>query len=270
MRPFLKWLGNKHSCLKHILPHLPNAPRLIEPFTGSGAIFLASEYDNYLLGEKNKDLVNLYTLLRKDNDKFIKKAKKMFSGEFNDEDTYYKLREEFNATRSKQRRAILFLYLNRHGYNGLCRYNSSGGFNVPFGRYSQPYFPEKELLFFAEKAKHATFEHADFEHTMQQVSSSDVIYCDPPYVPLSPSASFTAYTQGAFSKEQQEQLVIEAEHAANKGATVLISNHDTDETREYYKNATTIHSFSVKRVVSSNTKQRHPVQELLAIYNPLI
>ena len=119
MRPFLKWLGNKHSCLKHILPHLPNAPRLIEPFTGSGAIFLASEYDNYLLGEKNKDLVNLYTLLRKDNDKFIKKAKKMFSGEFNDEDTYYKLREEFNATRSKQRRAILFFAIDVRKENSV-------------------------------------------------------------------------------------------------------------------------------------------------------
>ena len=185
----------------------------------------------------------------------------------NNEVAFYKLREEFNTTTNIKRKAVLFIYLNRHGYNGLCRYNSSGGFNVPFGRYIKPYFPEKELYFFAEKAKQVDFIHSDFQHTFSKTTAADVVYCDPPYVPLSASASFTAYTHSAFGETQQKQLAQLAEESANKNATVVISNHDTEITREYYKNASHIYSFPVKRLISSNTAQRVPVQELLAIYN---
>ena len=78
-----------------------------------------------------------------------------FSGKYNNEEQYYKLRKQFNETNDQHKRAVLFVYLNRHGYNGLCRYNLKGGYNVPFGRYKAPYFPEKEMLVFHEKAQNA-------------------------------------------------------------------------------------------------------------------
>tara|TARA_B110000908_G_C10144847_1_gene398546 strand:+ start:97 stop:903 length:807 start_codon:yes stop_codon:yes gene_type:complete len=268
MRPFLKWLGNKHSSLHKIQIHLPQAQRLIEPFTGSAAIFLATNYSSYLLGEQNKDLITLYKILAKDGEKFIKKAKIMFDGSHNNETDYYQCRQEFNASENLNRKAILFLYLNRHGYNGLCRYNGDGGYNVPFGRYVKPYFPEKELLFFYEKTKNAEFVVSDFKKTMRQATSGDVIYCDPPYVPLSASASFTAYTQKGFGEKQQQALVSLAETIVNKNITIIISNHDTELTREYYKNASLIQSFPVKRVLSCKGNKRKPVEELLAIYTP--
>lgn len=97
------------------------------------------------------------------------------------------------------RRAVLFLYLNRHGYNGLCRYNLRGEFNVPFGRYKKPYFPEAELYHFAEKAQNAEFYCESYEECMQRADSRTVVYCDPPYAPLTATANFTAYHTNSFN-----------------------------------------------------------------------
>ena len=265
VRPFLKWLGNKYNCLDKIHPHLEPRHRLIEPFAGSGAVFLNTDYQQYILGEQNKDLVSLYNLLSSDGIKFINYTKKLFIPENNNEDAFYELRSRFNQTKSKKFRSALFIYLNRHGYNGLCRYNSSGGFNVPFGRYNKPYFPEKELLHFHKKSQRAEFHIADFQTTMAKAEEGDIVYCDPPYLPLSDSAYFTQYTQHGFGNNEQMILAKIAEELANKNITVVISNHDTPKSRELYRNAT-VYSFEVKRFVSCKANNRKPVKELVAIY----
>ncbi len=266
MRPFLKWLGNKHRSLSEIKPRLPNGKRLIEPFTGSGAIFLNTDFEEYILGEQNKDLVALYKILALEGHVFIKYAKKLFITKNNNEASYYAFREEFNTTSNQRKKAALFIYLNRHGYNGLCRYNQSGGYNVPFGRYVKPYFPTLEMEYFSRKAINASFNVADFQQTMQLAQSGDVVYCDPPYVALSKTANFTGYTKHPFGEKEQELLRDLAETLANKNISVIISNHDTELTRQYYKNAT-LYSFNVSRAISSNIKKRQPVKEILAVYN---
>jgi DNA adenine methylase len=265
-RPFLKWAGSKYNCIETILSALPTANRLIEPFTGSGAIFINSTYNAYLLAEQNMDLILLYQCLQREGLSFIDYCKTLFSEETNNRETYYRFRAEFNACADTRRRAALFLYLNRHGYNGLCRYNSQGIFNVPFGSYTKPYFPDHAMLHFYEKSRNVLFVHNDFRKTFLLAKPGDLIYCDPPYVPLSKSANFSAYTNKGFNENDQIELANLARAYASQGITVVISNHDTDFTRLHYKGSKII-SFPVMRVISCNSMNRVPVQELVAIFS---
>lgn len=148
IRPFLKWAGSKVNCIEAILNSLPPANRLIEPFTGSGAIFINSNYPYYLLAEENKDLIGLFRCLQDEGEGFINYCADFFSLQNNCADKYYWFREQFNKSTNIKYKSALFLYLNRHGYNGLCRYNQSGLYNVPFGRYLKPYFPRNEMNYF--------------------------------------------------------------------------------------------------------------------------
>jgi len=189
-RPFLKWAGNKYRVLPHIRLRLPPGKRLVEPFAGSGAVFLNTDYDH----------------------------------------------------RQSRRKAALFVYLNRHGYNGLCRYNRRGGFNVPFGRYVRPHFPEAEMLAFHAHAQRADFRVQSFE------------------------ANFTSYSRDGFDLEQQRHLAELAAETAARGIPVLISNHDTPFTREAYANAAELDSFPVHRSISCNGARREAARELLALF----
>lgn len=266
IRAFLKWAGGKYHLIEDIRRHLPDGDRLIEPFTGAGSVFLNTDYKDYLLTDINADLINLYNLLKNSPDQFIHDARMFFNEQNNQSERYYALRREFNASRDIYQRSLLFLYLNRHGYNGLCRYNKSGGFNVPFGRYKKPYFPQAELEAFALKAQQAQFLCCGYEQTFAQVQSGNVVYCDPPYAPLSATASFTGYTSGGFTNSDQIRLAKLAEHASlHQGATVLISNHELAFTKEIYQRAQ-LSSLKVRRTISRKGKQRIKVDELLALY----
>ena len=132
VRPFLKWAGNKYRIVERVKACLPTGKRLIEPFVGSGAVFLNTGYPRYLLADSNKDLIDLYQHLKKDGPTFIEECRRLFRRANNTAEAYYRLRAEFNACTDTRRRAVLFVYLNRHGYNGLCRYNASG--RTPFPR----------------------------------------------------------------------------------------------------------------------------------------
>jgi DNA adenine methylase len=272
-RSFLKWPGNKFSCLKHILPLLPKKGRYIEPFMGSGTVFLNTHYSVNLLSETNSDPILLFQHIQQHGLEFINYCQNLFCPENNDKIRYYQLRDEFNACdtiKHPERRAALFLYLNRHGYNGLCRYNNSGGYNVPFGLYTKPYFPANALLLFLEKCKtsqQVNFIHQDFLQTFQSIEQGDVIYCDPPYAPLEQESNFTHYAQKDFREKDQEALAEAARQAAAQKCTVIISNHDTPYTRKLYKGAK-ITSFPVARFINCNGEKRQPVQELLAVFKP--
>lgn len=265
LRPFLKWAGSKYRIVEQVKARLPLGQRLVEPFAGSGAVFLNTDYPHYLLADGNRDLIDLYVTLQQEGADFIADCRRLFCPANNSAEAYYRLRAEFNACRAPRRRAMLFVYLNRHGYNGLCRYNAQGGFNVPFGRYTKPYFPEQEMLAFHHKARHATFQHATFEETLQMLRAGDVVYCDPPYVPLSPSSNFTTYHAAGFDLEQQQRLADLAAQVAYQGISVLISNHDTPFTRRAYA-AADIARLSVARTISCHGHKRHRVNELLALY----
>ena len=269
-RPFLKWAGGKLRIVERIRETLPAGARLVEPFVGSGAVFLNTDYPEYILADRNGDLIQLYRVLKEGGAGFIGTCRALFTADNNDRDAYYRLRDEFNACTDPERRAALFLYLNRHGYNGLCRYNRKGAFNVPFGRYKRPYFPEREMHAFRDKAAHARFVETDFESVMAAAADGDVIYCDPPYVPLSESANFTAYSTGGFSPEDQRRLARAAEQTAARGVPVAISNHDTEAIRSVYQaGRAAIAAFPVRRFISCNGGRRDPADELLALFTPV-
>jgi DNA adenine methylase len=267
IRPFLKWAGSKFRIIDRIRGSLPSGKRLVEPFVGSGAVFLNTNYPRYLLADSNRDLIAVYQRLQQDGGAFIEECQALFTPQNNRERNYYKLRTEFNATDDLDRRAVLFVYLNRHGYNGLCRYNAGGGFNVPFGSFKRPYFPAREMELFHRKAQQAEFRHADYREVMRRPRAGDVYYCDPPYVPLSASASFTTYSAGGFGLEQQQHLADAARALSERGHPVLVSNHDTHFTRQVYTEAD-ISDFPVQRFISCNAARRNKASELLALFTP--
>lgn len=266
-RAFLKWAGGKYALSDVIAKMLPSGERLIEPFVGAGSIFLNCNYQRYLLNDINLDLINLYKLLQEKPDQFIHDAKDFFRSERNSANVYYQLRKDFNTTKDIYLRSLIFLYLNRHGYNGLCRYNKSGGFNVPFGKYKRPYFPEQEINAFADKAQYAEFTCLSYRDVFKQVQKGDVVYCDPPYVPLSKTASFTSYAGNSFGLDEQADLANAAEECTNNiNSTVLISNHDTIWTRKIYEHAQKIKPIKVARTISQKGNGRKKVGEILALY----
>ncbi len=266
MKPFLKWAGGKYRLIDRIKAQLPPGRRLVEPFVGSGAVFLNVDYPAYLLSDSNADLINLYRVLQKEGAHFVDYCREYFTPETNRGEVYYRFRSRFNGPCSGEQKAALFLYLNRHGYNGLCRYNASGKFNTPFGRYKKPYFPEKEMLFFARKARNALFVCRDFRELMAELSPGDVVYGDPPYVPLSATADFTEYSRGGFSMEEQKKLAGLAVALAGRGIPVLLSNHDTAFVRRLYRKAQ-LSAFQVQRFISAKGNNRKKAAELLALFS---
>lgn len=264
-RPFLKWAGNKYQIIEKILRHLPTGKRLIEPFVGSGAVFLNTNYNSYLLSDMNGDLINLYKILQTEGDQFIQYCQQFYKTETNSENFFYQYRDKFNATVNKKLKAALFIYLNRHGFNGLCRYNSSGKFNVPFGRYKQISLPIDRMQTFHKKSRKTEFIQQDFLATLAQAKPGDIVYCDPPYVPLSNTANFTNYHTLQFGEAQQIALADAAKKLSKKDVQVVISNHDLPFTRELYAGAH-FESFELRRLISSDGQNRNAVKELIAVF----
>jgi DNA adenine methylase len=265
MKPFLKWAGNKYAIIERIKAVLPAGNRLIEPFSGSAAVFLNTSFKSAILSDINEDLINMYHYLQKDGERFIGYCNTFYVKEMNDSDTYYQFRKIFNSTGDSRLRAALFLYFNRHGYNGLCRYNNKGEFNVPFGRYAKPYFPAEEMLQFHHKIQGVTLLKQGFVKTMEMAQPGDVIYCDPPYVPLTETANFTSYSSGGFGLKEQETLAELAKSLSKKGVHVVISNHDTTFTQTAYESAKIV-SFQVRRFISCKGDARGQANEMLALF----
>ncbi|AEX53137.1 methyl-directed repair DNA adenine methylase [Rahnella aquatilis CIP 78.65 = ATCC 33071] len=267
-RPFVKWVGGKTRVLPDLLTHLPKADCLIEPFVGGAAVFLNTDYRRYILADINPDLIRLYQHAKDNTDELIALARVMFK-EDNNASAYQDNREIFNSQASGLEKSALFLYLNRHGYNGVCRYNQKGGYNVPYGKHkTAPYFPEEEIRQFAEKANDtkAIFLHSSFQNTVAVMVGTDaVIYCDPPYLPESETANFTQYHTHSFTADHHQQLVNSLLAANRKyGVLVVISNSDTAATREIYR-PFKLHEINVQRSVSTDAGNRHKAKEVIGV-----
>lgn len=265
---FLKWAGGKRQSLEmieqvlHVDIFSPlNIKKFIEPFVGSGIVSLNIKSDYYILGDINTDLINLYNTLKVFGEDFINYCENFFV-DSNNEDTYYRYRDLFNSVGDIYTKSAIFIYLNRHSFNGLCRYNSKGLFNVPFGKYKSVYFPRKELIRFYNKAQSCLFVNCDFEETLQVVDKDSVVYCDPPYSQINKN-SFVNYSGVGFNEEDHKRLVKFAEAS---DCMFLISNSCTEYTKGLYKNADEIIEADISRHISANSGSRKKAKELLAIY----
>ena len=266
-KPFLKWAGGKYRILDKILQELPPGARFVEPFAGSCAVYLNANFPRALICDLNSDLIHLYTHLQQEGESFIAYCASFFTPKNNMRSAYLALRDRLNASSDPRERAALLLYVNRHAFNGLIRYNSRGSFNVPFGKYKKPYFPLQELRAFYRKT-HSTateFIATDFRSVFAALKPGDVVYCDPPYVPLSQTASFTTYAGNAFHAQDQNDLAACAKKAWQKGIHVVLSNHDTENMRNLYASAI-LKRFAVQRSISCDGDKRKAAPELLAVY----
>ncbi|VVT52704.1 Putative DNA methylase [Kosakonia radicincitans] len=265
-RPVLKWAGGKYSLLPQLDRIIPAGKRLIEPFVGGGSVFLNSyKHASFLLADVNSDLINLYHMLAVVPELVTELAQRMFS-EMNSEEDYCSVRLEFNTQLlTGPQRAAAFLYLNRHCFNGLIRYNRDGQFNVGFGKYRAPYFPAEEIKAFASMAHNCVFMNAGFRRTLALAGDGDVVYCDPPYEPLPGTAGFTNYAAGGFTWDDQIALA-ECCVAANKrGARVVITNSSAPRVIDLYEqHGFTLHHVSARRAISSKGSTRETAADIVA------
>lgn len=265
-RPFLKWAGGKYSLLPELGRLIPAGKRLVEPFVGGGSVFLNSEkHESFLLADVNADLINLYQMLDVDHIRVWSLAKILFQHS-NSKEAYKELRDEFNHQRmGAPDRAAAFLFLNRHCFNGLIRYNRDGFFNVGWGKYESPYFPEAEIKAFKQRSHKCVFMNAGFRRTLALAGDGDVVYCDPPYEPLPGTAGFTNYAAGGFSWADQAALAESCVAAHQRGAKVLISNSTAPRILELYgEHGFTLHHVSARRAISSKGSTRETAKDIVA------
>ncbi|WP_336855582.1 DNA adenine methylase [Pseudescherichia vulneris] len=264
MTTILKWAGNKTAIMSQLKEHLPAGPRLVEPFAGSCAVMMATDYPHYLVADVNPDLINLYQVIKEDVNSFIHLAERIFS-KFTTEEGYYKCRQFFNTVPLEPiDKSAYFLFLNRHCYRGLCRYNQRGLFNVPYGNYKKPYLPVDEIRAFAEKAVRATFICASYDETLAMLQAGDVVYCDPPY-----DGTFTGYHTAGFTEDDQYHLASILERRSSEGHPVIVSNSDTSLTRSLYRNFS-LHQLTAKRSMGVAAGESKSAVEVIAVSKPFV
>lgn len=259
----LKWIGSKSKVMTELKKFLPAGQRLVEPFGGSCAVMMATDYPAYLVADINSDLINMYQQIQLHQNAFIALAAKLFAQNSSKQD-YYALRDDFNNNQGMPLlcRAAAFLYLNRHAWRGVCRYNQKGGFNVPYEKIAKPYFPVDEIRAFADKAKRATFICADFTETLSMVQPGDVIYSDSPY-----DGTFSQYYTTGFARAEHEALAAQLNHLACEGFPVVVSNSDTEFNRKAYRDFILSHITTSRSVTVAAGEGKKGV-EIIATSNP--
>ncbi|MGG5929433.1 DNA adenine methylase [Salmonella enterica] len=275
--PFLKWAGGKRRSLDTLQRWLPSPDEvecLVEPFVGGASVFLGTDYRQYLLADINADLIDVYLHVRDNPSGLVRCLERLFL-HGNNETVYRENREEFNRIHAGPEKSALFIYLNQHCFNGICRYNKKGIFNVPFGRRKSAYIPEAEIMAFARKTErcHVSFFHAGFEDTLKMTTAgmfsgmSCAVYCDPPYLPVSQTAGFTTYSGDEFTVADHERLAgCLAELHGRKGMPVVISASDTPLSHRIYGQAGfRLYGHQVSRMVSANAASRKAAGELTGV-----
>jgi DNA adenine methylase len=264
--PFLKWAGGKWSIAPHIERLLPADVRertYREPFVGGGAMFFYLQPRRAVLSDSLIDLIGTYQVVQRNVEPLISRLEKLRAT--HNSEQFYEIRRRFNAERDAPRveRASWLVYLNKTCFNGLFRTNRAGEFNVPVGRFTNPAICDAPALRLAGAAlAEAEIEHRTFEHLLDHAEPGDVIYLDPPYVPLSKTSSFCAYADGAFTLDDQRRLAEVFRALDARGCLLALSNSDTPDVRRLYEgyHFTTI---IAPRAISSKASTRGEVTELL-------
>lgn len=271
MKSHLKWPGGKARLAKRVESLLGGGTRLVEPFVGSGAVFLGLPFASALLGDADADLIVLHRAVQQDVDAVVAAARALFVPANNGPEAYRRLRDEFNAGGLPPvEQAARMLYLNRHGFNGLWRRNRAGAYNVAFGHPEAPEVPEAALRAFAAKAAGAVIRHQGFEATFAEVLPGDAVYCDPPYTPLGGSSCFTGYS-APFGPAEHERLAVLCAEAAARGIRVVLSEHDLPVVRERCLAAwpdVRFETVQVRRSISCDGGNRFLASEIFAVFEP--
>ena len=270
-KPFVKWAGGKRQLLPVITNHIPNKfERYFEPFLGGGAVFFSlvakERKAKWFVSDLNSDLVLSYVTIR-DRVKELVLSLENHAANYskNQSSYYYKVRE--SNPKNEIDKVSRLIFLNKTCFNGLYRVNSKGKFNVPVGRYVNPNIVNKENLFEVSRvlqSKDISIKCQDFEDALKGVGNEDFVYLDPPYQPVSTTASFTSYTNSDFDFSDQERLYAKFKALDKKGVKVLLSNSRSDEIIELFNEFSDgIIEIHANRFINSVSQKRTGHTELL-------
>lgn len=269
MKPIVKWAGGKSRLLGELLTRVPGEVRTYaEPFAGGAALFfgLAADaaegrrvFERAVLADENAELIACYRAVRDD----VLGVIRALRGYRYDRDLFYATRERSTDGMSDTERAARLIFLNRTCFNGLWRVNAAGRFNVPFGRYKNPRIVDEDGLHAASEAlSRAELVHGDFTRATGALGEGDFVYFDPPYQPVSKTASFTTYAAGGFDDDDQRRLVTEMRRLRERGVLVMLSNADTPSTRALYADFP-MYVVYAARSINSDTSKRGHARELV-------
>lgn len=289
VRPFLKWAGGKGQLLKEIEHHYPFADNRItkyaEPFVGGGAVLfdILSKYDleEVYISDINAELINTYRTIRDDIDALIETLL-CLQNDFIPLDAdkrkayYMQKRNRFNDLKTNGNdninieKAALMIFLNKTCFNGLFRVNKKGLFNVPMGAYKNPMIcDENNLRAVSEKIQSVTIVCGDYKESADFIDNTTFVYFDPPYRPITDTASFTAYTESSFNDEKQIELARFVDYISKKGAKIVVSNSDpknADSEDNFFDKIYSAHKIKrveAARMINCNSEARGKIKELL-------
>lgn len=277
-KPFVKWVGGKRQLLKQFVKlglyppfsfgFNPLKNTYFEPFVGGGAVFLDLLPKKAILSDMNEELVITYNVIKNNVEELIKKLgehKKKNSKEY-----FLYIRAQNVNVLSDISRAARFIYLNRTCFNGMYRVNSKGKFNVPYGKYENPKIVDINNLKNISKAlQNVEIKYQDYKETLKKAKKGDFIYLDPPYAPLNPTSSFTAYTKDGFAAQQQRELRDMFYELHKRGCFVMLSNSNADFINEIYgelekkDSKIKIHKVGANRMINSKASGRGKIKEVL-------
>lgn len=278
MKPILKWAGGKSRLAPQICDAFgsPCEGTYFEPFAGSLSVYLyrrsKGRVGRAVLSDVNPKLMAVHRAIRDHVDELILEIEQLPKEGWRER--YYEVRSAFNAgPHEGPAHAARFVWLNRAGFNGLYRENRHGELNVPIGSYTKIAIPEPAVFYnVSQLLQGAELIDGGFVAVMERVRAKDQVYCDPPYVPLSATANFTAYSREPFGPAEQQSLAELAERAARLGARVVLSNHDVpivrDELYTVDRGFELVERPMVSRAISRNGADRKAVSEVIAAIGP--
>jgi DNA adenine methylase len=266
-RPFLKWAGGKRQLVPTIVVnHLPKKYNTYyEPFIGGGALLFSLQPKKAVISDSNSELINCYEVIRDSLDELTDDLRT----HENEKKYYYAIRDwdrdENYKYKTLVERASRIIFLNKTCYNGLFRVNSQGQFNVPFGSYKNPNILDLAVLKAVSEylnENQVKVLNQDFQEAVIDAKKGDFVYLDPPYDPVSDSASFTSYNINGFNRNEQIRLKETFDELTSRGCHVLLSNAYTAFIVDLYRNYNQI-KISAIRAINSNGQKRGKIDEIL-------
>lgn len=268
LAPILKWVGGKRQLLNEITPLIPKRiTTYVEPFLGGGAVLFNLQPKKAIINDFNKDLINVYRVVRDSPQELLDILKKHDKN--NCEDYYYEIRaldrfENYNKI-SNLEKAARIIYLNKTCYNGLFRVNQAGQFNSPYGKYRNPNIVNGPVILAMSNYfndNNIKIMEGDYREALKNIRKGAFVYFDPPYMPISSSSSFTGYTENGFNKKDQEELKIECDKLNDRGINFMLSNSAHPYILELYKDYE-INIVKARRSINSKGNKRGEINEVL-------
>lgn len=270
--PFVKWAGGKRQLIPQIRERMPEQfNNYYEPFVGGGAVIFELLPENAVINDINRALINAYQMICDHPQEFLQEINRLDTEMWEDgKEYYYSLREHYNDKLMKDEfdveLAALFVFINKHCFNGLYRVNGKGLFNVPYNNSRRSSVDEKSIREISEFLKNVTIISGDFEVACKGAGKGDFIFIDSPYAPLNPT-SFEAYTKEGFDIESHRRLANLFDELTARGCYCMLTNHNTELINELYGNkGYTIDVVSVKRMINSDASNRVGEEVIICNY----